>query len=294
MPLDPATWIALGSAALGAISGSKSKTQRTSNAPWAAQQPYLKEVFKEGQKLYQQGPVKYFPGQTVADFTPEELAAQQMLLGYVPQAEQQSSAATRGLEALQGALDVRSNPYLRQYVQAATQPVMDQLRQSVLPGIRGRAVMAGGYGGSRQGIAEGLAAQGALDAVGNLSARMYSDAYARGLRAMQGALQLAPAVQKMGAFPATLQSTIGETRREMNQAKIDAEKARWDFQQNAAWDALRRYREAVQGDYGGVQSSKSGGGVAGALGGALVGAKLGGKLGEYFTPKPAAQPPVLV
>lgn len=61
-----------------------------------------------------------------------------------------------------------NNPYLHQMASAATQQqqqsYQDQaddanqnLTQSVLPAIRSGAVMAGGYGGSRQGIAEGTA-----------------------------------------------------------------------------------------------------------------------------------------
>lgn len=48
-----------------------SKTTTTNTAPWSGQQPYLTDLFQQGQNLYQQGPQQYFPGQTVAAFSPQ-------------------------------------------------------------------------------------------------------------------------------------------------------------------------------------------------------------------------------
>lgn len=49
--------------------------------------------------------------------------------------------------------------------------------EQVMPGIRGSAVAAGQYGSSRQGIAEGLAARGLSQSMGDMASSMYNNAY---------------------------------------------------------------------------------------------------------------------
>jgi hypothetical protein len=51
----------------------------------------------------------------------------------------------------------QQNPYTQQMGQDITRQVTNNLQRNILPGIGRGAVAAGGYGGSRQGIAEGLA-----------------------------------------------------------------------------------------------------------------------------------------
>jgi len=51
-----------------------------------------------------------------------------------------------------------ANPYLDQQAQAMTANLTRNLNENVMPGIRSEALASGQYGGSRQGIAEGLAA----------------------------------------------------------------------------------------------------------------------------------------
>lgn len=62
-------------------------------------------------------------------------------------------------KSLQGLLSGNvSNPYLQQQANAMTANLTRNLNENVMPGIRSEALASGQYGGSRQGIAEGLAA----------------------------------------------------------------------------------------------------------------------------------------
>jgi hypothetical protein len=70
-----------------------------------------------------------------------------------------------------------SNPYLAAQSQAIQQQADQNLQNTVLPGINSGAMMAGGYGGSRQGIAQGNAIGMAQQGVSNALASMYGDAY---------------------------------------------------------------------------------------------------------------------
>ncbi len=69
------------------------------------------------------------------------------------------------------------NPYLGQQANAITQNVTQNLQNNVLPGINSGAMAAGGFGGSRQGIAQGLAIQGANRDIANAQANLYGQAY---------------------------------------------------------------------------------------------------------------------
>ncbi len=112
-------------------------TQRTRTEPWSGQQPYLQDVFGQAQRLYRQGPQQFFPGTTVAPFSPQTQAAlnmeqaramggdpsQRMLGGYLTGAmgQPQVSAADiygGGMGAM-GNLGLASQ-YLQQAGQAPT------------------------------------------------------------------------------------------------------------------------------------------------------------------------------
>lgn len=85
-------------------------------------------------------------------------------------------------------LDANANPFLQSYMAAALHPLQDQFSNVTMPGIAGDAITAGGFGGSRQGIAEGLAAKGLSQASGDVTSKMASEGYGQGIGAMVSGL----------------------------------------------------------------------------------------------------------
>jgi hypothetical protein len=87
------------------------------------------------------------------------------------------------------------NPYLPAQAQALTQQANNNLFNTQLPQINSGAIAAGGFGGSRQGIAQGLAIgqtnQGLASAIGNMSANAWESDQNRGLQRDLGMGQLA-------------------------------------------------------------------------------------------------------
>lgn len=69
------------------------------------------------------------------------------------------------------------NPYLQDQQNAISNTVNTSLNQQQMPGIRRAAIAAGGYGGSRTGIAQGLAMNGANTAIANATANLQGQAY---------------------------------------------------------------------------------------------------------------------
>ncbi len=72
------------------------------------------------------------------------------------------------------------NPYLPQQSQAITNQVNQNLQQVQLPGINSQAIAAGGFGGSRQGVAQGLAIGQTNQALGNSLANLNFNAWNQG------------------------------------------------------------------------------------------------------------------
>ena len=70
-----------------------------------------------------------------------------------------------------------TNPYLADQANAITGQVNRNLTQNILPQVGSGAVAAGGYGGSRQGVAEGLAITGANQDLSNSLANLYQTQY---------------------------------------------------------------------------------------------------------------------
>lgn len=69
------------------------------------------------------------------------------------------------------------NPYLQNQAAAITQQANQNLTQNQLPAINSAAIAAGGYGGSRQGIAQGLAIGQTNQGIANSLASLYGNAY---------------------------------------------------------------------------------------------------------------------
>jgi hypothetical protein len=119
-------------------------------------------------------------------------------------------------------LNPNNNPYLKASVEAALRPITANYTSTVLPGINNDAVMSGLFGGSRQGVAQGLASQDYMHQLADTSAGMYSSAYNTGLGAMTNALGDTSMVQAAGQLPGQILGDVGGQEQAAGQAKSNA------------------------------------------------------------------------
>ena len=180
------------------------------------QSPFLQDLYQQAQQ-FSQGPTT----------SPLEQQGQQAAVDYAGQLAPQIQSAQGAQQFLTdpSLLSPESNPYLAQTAQAATSPIMQALMEQILPGIRGGAIGAGGFGGSRQGIAEGIAGRGALQQIGDTTANIYSQAYGQGLGALQGGLQAAPQTAALGLLPSQIMSQVGQEQRLAPLQQLEAYKS---------------------------------------------------------------------
>jgi len=80
------------------------------------------------------------------------------------------------------------NPFLSQVLDAATRGINRQFEQQTVPGIKDSAIQAGQRGGSSEGIATGMAAQNLQDNVGDITAKIFAQAFDTGAQERQGAM----------------------------------------------------------------------------------------------------------
>lgn len=269
-------------------SGGGSKTQTTVQKadPWVGQQPYLTDIMSQGQQNYEAGPASYYPYSTVAPLSPETLASQQMMLDAAsPVAGVAGGAADAVNLATSGQLMYAdSNPYLQSAAQGAIRPVVDNFVRNIRPAIGDAAIQGGAYGGARHGIAEGVATDALTRNIYDITSGMYSDAYGQGLQAMMQGVSLAPQTGQFLMQPANMVGQVGAAQDQYAQGLTDADRARWDFEQQRYWDNLQNYASLIYGaplsptttiQAPGPQSNP----FTGALGGAAAGAAMYSALG---------------
>jgi hypothetical protein len=227
-------------------------------------QPFIKYGMGEAKKLYQSATPQYYPSSTVIGFSPE---TQQALSGIRAQA----SAGSPMVPAVQQAVMQNltgTNPLF----QAGLKPTIDAAMQG--------AMSSGRYGSgyAQKAIAEAVAPQ----------------VYA----AQQAAIQQAPAAYEFGFADMNKLAQVGAAREAQEQAELQADINRFNFEQARPAQKLADYLTMIQGGSsalgGGVQQVQRNpalGFLSGAMGGMQLGqgtgigggagALLGGLLGGF-------------
>lgn len=249
------------SALIGANASKGGGSQQTTNEPWYYQQPYLRDLFAKTQAAQTSGQL----GQ-VAPLDPLQLLGQEGILNTAQtQLPQIANQAMGGYSTLLNAANVNNNPVLQQYIQAALRPLTQQYEQGVLPGIRADALATGNYGGTRQGVAEGIAGQELLKQSGDVTTNITNNAYNTGLQALLGAISQGQNLTGLALAPSVAVGSVGAERQAQAQAQL-----------NQPQNALQIYQQLIGGNYGGTTTAPgaTGNPVMGALGGALIGNNL--------------------
>jgi len=260
-------------------------SETTTSEPWVGAQPYITKGFEEAAGIYDQFSPQYYSGQTQSGFSPDQLTAQAGVRDFATQGA--ASIMNPALSAYQygtsnQAIDVANNPYVQGMAQQAASDAYGQLNPA-LAGIRQGAIQSGGFGGGRQGIAEGNALTGAADAANSAAANIYGQAYGQGLQHQQSTLGQTGSLIDAGFQPYEQLGSSGMEQQAREQRLIEDAKAQHDFQQNLPYDRLNQYSGAISGAsglMGGAGSTTSPGmstlGQAGQLASIYAMSQMGG------------------
>jgi hypothetical protein len=172
----------------------------------------------------------------VAGFDPLQVQGQNEVLGAVPQAKATIDSANTQNQKLTGGdyLDP-DNASTQGAIRAAVRPLTDTFRDITLPGIGADASTSGSggisanFGGSRHGIAEGLAARDLNNKIGDVSSTISNTARQTNMDQMLKALGLAPSLAAGSTIPGGITSTVGDIRQNQAQTSLSAENAAKQF-----------------------------------------------------------------
>ncbi len=210
--------------------GGGTQTTTQTSEPWSGQKPYLTQSYGDIANLQEQ---QFYPNQTYVGRNPLEYAADAQRLTHAQQVMPgQVQEAQDGWLGLMNSLDVGNNQYVNGMMDANARSMTKNLTQQVMPGIRNNSISNGQYGSSRQGIAEGMAIQGAQDALANSNAATQMDAYGKGLESLATGLEFAPQMLNLGLQPANITEFVGQGIREDQSQALADDMARWNFAQS--------------------------------------------------------------
>lgn len=215
--------------------------------PWAGQQPYLTDVYSQAQQLYGMGGPQVYQGRTYADPTEKTALAEALQVGTAlgPQAQLASDLAGAQQFALGGPMNLASNPYLAGATEAALRPVYSQA-QGLLQQARRGATQAGQLGGTRQAILEQGVIGDYMTKAGDISSKMYNEAYKDSLTQQARALYSAPQTLAAMSVPAQTLGQVGMAEQAREQLAIDEARARFEAEQQRPYQALQDYSGLVQ------------------------------------------------
>jgi hypothetical protein len=271
--------------------------------------PWLEDVTKENLALAQKvadRPYEAYTGTRIAGFTPEQEQAFNIINQGVgrtaPAYELAQGAAANSAyyqpqqvqagSFLSGNISGYMNPYVENIENRAIEASGRALEQSRNQ-IAANAAQSKAFGGSRQGLAEGVAAAESARNIGDLSARLRADAFnqaaaiqaadqARALQAaqanqaagLQGAATNISGATALGMLTgqaqqgrqqeAALVENIGQQRQAQAQAALDEAYARWLEQRNYPIEGLNlRLAATTATPYGATQTQTKTGGPGG-------------------------------
>lgn len=223
------------------MSSSSGKTQQvnTVNAPWSGQQPFLSDVFTRAQNQFNAGPQTYYPNSTVVPFSGQTEQA----LGRLEAAGNDPNSLTRQAQGnlgatLRGDFLSAGNPYFS--------GMMDRVANQIRPRLDAQFNGAN-YGGS---LHQGAMASALTDAASNLAFQNYGQE--RGNQ-MQGML-FAPQLNTADVQPLV---QVGQMREDMASRELQDQINRFNFNQQAPDEALRRYASLVAGGQWGGSSTQT-------------------------------------
>ena len=266
----------------GGSSSPTIQTTTTNTDPWGPQQTHLKKIFSGAEQAYESTSPSYYPDSTVVGFSPQTQAA---LSGIESRAlagsPLQQAGQNQALATIQGDY-LNANPFLAGAYQAASAPVIEQFRTQIAPSIdssfAGAGRMGSGLYAQQRNTAENTLGRNLTD----MSSKM---AYANYQQERQNQLDMARQAGMMAQQDyndLNKLMAVGGAREGLEQAQLQDQINRYNFEQNRPWDQLARYSGLVSGGYGSQQQtgtplySNPG---ANFLGGALGGAQLGGLTG---------------
>jgi len=246
--------------------------------PWNMNK--LKQGMGWGRQLYKQGGPQYYQGKQIAPMSGYTRGALNSMANRALGGSPINRAAQGQLtKTLNGDYLKQGNPYLQGAIGAATKPMVDTYNQQIAPGLDSTFSSAGRYGSGAHAMGQGQAANALMGQIGNVSSNMAYQNYGDERQNQMRGMLMAPDIANQDYKDIAALGQAGQGFDQYNQSLINADKDKWNFQQNSQWDNLGRYMNLLNGVPSGYRQTTDGGSMnpfTTGLGGAMAGASLFG------------------
>jgi hypothetical protein len=226
----------------------KEVTQTSKSEPWAEAKPFFEDLYKKAQEAMGQTNKSTYGGDLWAAPNETQITANQNLKDASGEWSKVAGGWDYGSDNLRSYgdtliknasdtswLNPDTNPWVKASTEAALGDVTREYTRNVLPQMGDAAIKGGAYGGSRQGIMEGLAAGEYSREANDAATRIYADNYQKERDRMGAAQQLAathaPGMYS-GANSLEQQKIAGQQYGIDALAKAGAQEQGWDQSQN--------------------------------------------------------------
>lgn len=223
-------------------STTKTATSKSTSAPWTEQQPYIKDVMSQAKTLYNSPGPSYYPGSTVAGFSPEQQQAQSLGTARATQGNAgMGYGQSYNNDVLQGKY-LNSNPY--------QDAVFGNIQSKILPSVNSQFSGAGRYGSNSQ-------QNTMIDQLTNAYAPYASQNYQFGLGQMDAAANRAPTYAANDWIDINALGAIGQQKQDQAQNETQDAVNRYNYYQDLPANKLAQYAGFTGGNYGGTTTSST-------------------------------------
>ncbi len=163
-----------------------------------------------------------------------------------------------------GLMNPSSNPYLKQYYDAAAQPMISEYEQATAPNIVKDAAQTGTVGGTGQTEATRNANTSLATGLGDLAANIYEPAYNQGLQAAEAAVGGAPSLASGAYIPSQMMQQSGAVGQNQLQNQLNTAYGNLNAQSQWPYTELNQLAGGL-GAYPGQGNSKVSVGGSGSM-----------------------------
>lgn len=212
----------------------KTQTVTQNSSPPSYALPGLQQGATDLAANYAQGAPAYYPGQAVADFSPQQQQSIQGITNLATNGNQSLTDANAQLDKTINGDYLNSNPYFDQVASQVRQPVDSQFA-------------AGGRYDS-----------GSHDAAvaGALAPYAYQN-YAAERQNQMNAINQAPALDQAQYYGQQQLGNVGAAVQQQGQNVINANEAQYDYNANSSSNWIQQYLATLNGSTGGSQTTTS-------------------------------------
>jgi hypothetical protein len=228
--------------------------------PWAPQQPYLQSAFSGASDALSKG-LQYYPGQTVAGFNPTQNSAFSAITNQAS-SPLFPTAQAQDLKTINGDyLDPTTNPWLTSTYNAAADAVGRTFQNVTAPTTDAMYASQGPLSGGARFNSQYNNNMGLGTTLNNLATQIYGGNYQTERQNQTSATQGVGSMIQAGYIDPSMLLGVGNQQQQQQQNQINADMAKWNFNQMAPWQTLAQYMGIIGGNYG--QSGTTSGGSSG-------------------------------